>query len=191
MGVPSAIRGRIETTVMASKHQDSASSDFFDTSSYASLPDAELPNLSFLKAKPTVTAMVYYEGQFQPGQASQAGANQPAADFSTYSASFQIVSYIDDAKAGKDVGKVIFGKPNEIPIYRDLGTALAQSSRLPQLLIFGTPREAAELSPTERRLLLRALGYGINIATSLHQALNEDPEFVAAREKKGAVIQAL
>lgn len=169
---------------MTAKTQDSPS-DFFDTSSYASPQKTEINTLSFLKEKPTVTAMVYYEGQFD------AEGSQPAKDLARFSENYKIVSFVDDVKTGKDVGKLIDGKPNEIPVYRDLGTALAQSNGLPKFLLFGKPTPNNELSPGERRLLLRALRYGINVAISLHEVLNKDPEFTAAREKKGAVIKGL
>lgn len=169
---------------MTAKTQ-SATSDFFDTSRYATPENSEFDSLLFLKEKPTVTAIVYYEGRFE------AADSDPGKDLATYSRSYQIVSFIDDVKSGKDAGKVINGKPNEIPVYRDLGTALAQSNGLPKFLIFEKASVASELLAGERRLLLRALGYGIGIATNLHEHLTADPEFTIARGKKGAEIRPL
>ena len=81
---------------------------------------------------------------------------------------------------GEDDEEVLDGKKSGIPIYRDLGTALAHAGRAPNHLIFGIDPASGMLSPAERRLLLRASGYGINIVNGLHEFLNDDPEFKAA-----------
>ena len=88
-------------------------------------------------------------------------------------------------------GKVLGGEPIGIPIYRDLGTALAHAGRAPDHLIVGIDPASGDLSHIQRRLLLRAIGYGINIVNGLDKLLNDDPEFAAACAKSGAVIRDL
>ena len=131
---------------------------------------------------PTATAIVYCEANF--GDIDGKTAN----GLVRHSEKYKILSIIDDEKEGQDAGKILDGVPNGIPVYRDLGTALAHAGRVPNHLIFGISPAAGVLSPTEKRLLLRAMKYGINIATGLHQFLNDDPEFIAACAEFGVVI---
>ncbi len=129
------------------------------------------------------TAIVYCEGQF--GKVGGKIAN----GLIRHSERYEIISVIDDERAGEDSGKVLNGEPNGIPIFRDLGTALAQAGRRPACLIFGTAPtgEDGKLSTPERRMMLRAIGYGINVVSGVDEFLNDDPEFAAAVEAKANV----
>lgn len=127
-------------------------------------------------------AIVYCEDSF--GDVEGKIAN----DLVRYSDTYEIVSVIDGEKAGRDSGDVLKGEPNKIPIFRNLGSALAQAGRAPAYFIFGMTPEGGTLSDAERRLLLRAIGYKMNIATEHHEVLNNDPEFVEACAKTNVVI---
>ena len=129
------------------------------------------------------TAIVYCEGNF-------GGIDGKTANgLVRHSEKYHILSIIDSEKAEMDSGEVLDGKCNGIPIYRDLGTALAQAGGAPDHLIFGIAPASGLLSQAERRVLLRAIAYGINIVNGLHEFLNDDPEFAAACEKHGVVIR--
>lgn len=128
------------------------------------------------------TAIVYCEGHF--GEIDGKTAN----GLVRHSEKYKIISIIDSEKHGEDAGKVLDGEPNGIPIFRDLGSALAQGGRRPDYLIFGIAPATGMLSSAERRMMLRAIGYGINIVNGLHEFLNDDPEFSAAAEKAKIVI---
>lgn len=127
-------------------------------------------------------AIIYCEGGF--GEV----AGEIANELVRYSNKYEIVSVIDSEKAGRDSGAVLSGEPNKIPIFRNLGSALAQAGRAPAYFIFGIMPEGGSLSDAERRLLLRAMGYKMNIATELHESLSDDPEFVDACSKNNVVI---
>ena len=131
------------------------------------------------------TAIIYCEGNF--GEIGGKTANGLAH----HSGNYKILSIIDSEKEGQDAGKVLGGEPSGIPIYRDLGTALAHAGRAPVHLIVGIAPESGMLSHTQRRLLLRAIGYGINIVNGLDEILSDDPEFAAACAKSGVVIRDL
>jgi len=135
------------------------------------------------KATPQETAIIYCEGNF-------GGIDGKTANgLVRHSEKYRILSIIDSEKAGQDAGEVLDGKKNGIAIYRDLGTALAQAERIPNHLIFGIAPATGLLSKEERRVLLRAIAYGINIVNGLHEFLNDDPEFAEAAEKYGVVIR--
>ena len=166
---------------MAAKSKQSSSSGFFDDSNSSGLSKGEIPPAE--EPLPPQTAIVYWEGNFKDADRETEKA------LLAYLKKYRVLSIIDDEKAGKDAGKVLGGEKSGLPIYRDLGTALAQCGRPPQNLIFAVTHESGTVTDTEKRLLLRALGYGINIVSEIHELLNGDPELVAACEKKGSSIR--
>ena len=97
-----------------------------------------------------------------------------------YSERFEIVSVIDSALAGQDAGMVLDAKPNGIPVCRDLRDALSLAGESPELFIVGVAPTSGLLSPTERDVLLEAMGQGLSIVNGLHEFLNADAEFAAA-----------
>ncbi len=157
---------------MPKKHKIHSSSLFFDES------------ISSVSADPKVeTAIVYCEGHF--GKIDGKTAN----GLVRHSEKYKILSIIDSEKAGQDSGKVLDGKSNQIPIFKDFEEALAQAGKLPDYLIFGMAPASGVLSKSERLLLLRAIEYGINIVNGLHEFLNDDPEFIEAGAKANVVIR--
>ena len=155
---------------MSKKSKNYTPSILFDD-----LPDTE-------EAVKVETAVIYCEGQF--GEIGGKIAN----GLIRHSEKYKIIAVIDGERPGEDSGKVLEGEPNGIPIFRDLGTALAQGGRKPAHLIFGMTPEDGVLSIPQRRMLLRAIGYGINIVSGVKEYLNDDPEFAAAIETKGNVV---
>lgn len=131
----------------------------------------------------TETAIVYCEGYF--GEIDGKTAN----GLVRHSEKYKILAVIDSEKEGQDAGELLDGKPNGILIFRDLGVALAHLGRAPDHFIFGIAPASGMLSVTERRLLLRAIHYGMNIVNGLHEFLNDDPEFVAASAKANVLIR--
>lgn len=130
--------------------------------------DGDLPKLP-------VTAIVYCEANF--GEVDGKTAN----GLVRYSEKYQILSVIDSEKAGFDTGQVLDGKPNGIPVCRDLTASLKQAGCVPDYFIFGMAPASGMLSLHERGLLLRAIALGMNIVNGLHEFLNDDPEFTSAR----------
>ncbi len=129
------------------------------------------------------TAIVYCEGNFAKidGKTANGLVRQ--------SEQYEILSIIDSEKSGEDAGEILDGIANGIPIFRDLGTALAHAGKAPNYLIFGIAPATGKLSSSERRLLLRAITYGINIVNGLHEFLNDDPEFTDAAKKANVIIR--
>ena len=168
---------------MAIKNKRPSSSGFFDDANSSPLSNGE--EAADFKPVTIESAIVYCEGSFGTSDGEIANA------LVRKSRNYRLLSVIDSEKAEKDAGKVLDGEKNGLPIYRDLGTALAQAGGKPAYLIFGKTSAGGVLSQAERRVLLRAMAYKINIACGSHESLNEDPEFVAACEKGGVVIRAV
>ena len=120
------------------------------------------------------TAVVYCEANF--------GAidGKTANGLVRHSEKYTIVSVIDSEKAGRDAGTVLDGKPNGIPICRDIPDALAHAGPLPDYFIFGIAPVSGMLSAHERSLVLTAIELGMNVVNGLHEFLSDDPEFAAA-----------
>ncbi len=97
-----------------------------------------------------------------------------------HSERYEIVSVIDSRFAGQDTGVVLDGKPNGIPVCRDLDDALAKAGETPELFIIGVAPTSGLLSSSERSVLLDAMSRGLNLVNGLHEFLNDDPEFAAA-----------
>ncbi len=152
------------------------------TTTLASVPAPPVAKLSdFLpRARPRVravtapTAVVYCEGNF--GALDGKTANGLVRSSEKY----EILSVIDSEKAGLDSGVVLGDGPNAIPIYRDLAQAVQLAGSVPGYFIFGMAPSSGMLSPTERQIVLQAIGLGMNIVNGLHEFLNDDPEFAAA-----------
>ncbi len=129
------------------------------------------------------TAIVYCENNF--GEIDGKTAN----GLVRHSEKYKILAIIDSAQDGKDAGEVLDGKPNGIPIFRDLGNTLAHIGQRPDHFIFGIAPASGVLAPAERHVMLRAINYGMNIVNGLHEFLGEDPEFIAASKKSNVTIR--
>ncbi|WP_193178385.1 DUF1611 domain-containing protein [Oricola nitratireducens] len=125
-------------------------------------------------AKRNPTAIVYCEGNL--------GAidGKTANGLVRHSERYNIIAVIDSQKAGRDAGEILDGKPNLIPVFRGLADALAHCDSLPDYFIYGMAPATGMLSKHERKVVLEAIGRGMNIVNGLHEFLNEDPEFAAA-----------
>lgn len=123
---------------------------------------------------PLPKAIVYCEANF--GAIDGKTANGLVRSSSKY----EIVSVIDSRCAGNDAGMILDGRPNGIPIHRDLGDALNQSDPRVELFIIGLAPTSGLLSASERDALLEAMTRGLSIVNGLHEFLNDDPELFAA-----------
>ncbi len=133
-----------------------------------------LPLCATEKIPRSATAIVYCEANF--GEIDGKTAN----GLIRRSEKYKILSVIDSKKAGLDTGMILDGKPNTIPVCRDLADALAQAGSIPDFFIFGMAPSSGMLSKYERGLVLEAMSHGMNIVNGLHEFLNDDPVFAAA-----------
>ncbi len=128
------------------------------------------------------SAVVYCEGNF--GKIDGKTANGLVRQSEKY----RILAVIDSKMAPLDAGEVLDGTPNGIPICADLNDAIRKAGCVPDFFIFGVAPASGMLSVAERRVLLDAVGRGMNIVNGLHEFLNDDPEFAAAAEARGVTI---
>lgn len=138
-----------------------------------------------LRAKPPTkaTAIVYCEANF--GLIDGKTAN----GLVRHSEAYEILSVIDSLKAGQNSGEALGDAPNAIPIFQNLDEALAHAGKLPAFFIYGMAPSTGMLSPNERKLILRAMGLGMNIVNGLHEYLNDDAEFISAAALYGVTMR--
>jgi uncharacterized NAD-dependent epimerase/dehydratase family protein len=129
------------------------------------------------------TAVVYCEANF--------GAidGKTANGLVRHSERYEILSVIDSEKQGLDAGEVLDGRPNAVPVCRDLAEAVARAGDVPDFLIYGMAPSSGMLSAHERGVVLDAIGRGMGIVNGLHEFLNEDPELAAASARHGVEIR--
>jgi uncharacterized NAD-dependent epimerase/dehydratase family protein len=128
------------------------------------------------------TAAVYCEANF--GEIDGKTAN----GLVRHSERYEIVAVIDSRHSGLDAGQVLGDKPNGIPVVADLADATAEAGGPPDYLIYGMAPTSGMLSPVERGIMLDAMSRGMSIVNGLHEFLNDDPEFAAARALHGVTI---
>jgi len=129
------------------------------------------------------TAVVYCEANF--GEIDGKTAN----GLVRHSEKYEILSVIDSEKAGLDAGDVLGDAPNSIPVCADLDAAVVLAGGIPDSFIFGMAPSSGMLSPVERTVVLDAISRGMNIVNGLHEFLNDDPEFAAARDAHRITIR--
>jgi uncharacterized NAD-dependent epimerase/dehydratase family protein len=128
------------------------------------------------------TAVVYSEAFF--GTCDGKTAN----GLVRHSEKYKILSVIDSSKAGLDAGEVLDGTPNGIPICADLAGAIALAGVVPDFFILGMAPLSGMLSPLERAVVFDAMARGMHIVNGLHEFLNDDPEFAAAKAVHNVTI---
>jgi uncharacterized NAD-dependent epimerase/dehydratase family protein len=128
------------------------------------------------------TAVVYSEAFFGSCDGKTANGLVRQSD------KYEILSVIDSSKAGLDSGDYLDGKPNGIPICADLAEAIALAGGVPDFFILGVAPLSGMLSPRERSVVLDAMARGMHVVNGLHEFLNDDPEFAAAKAAHNVTI---
>ena len=105
-----------------------------------------------------------------------------------HSQSYRIVAVIDSLHAGADAGEVLGDGPNGIPVCATMDEALGLPGGRPDWFIFGMAPSSGMLSPAERLMVLHAMSLGMSVVNGLHEFLNDDVEFAAARVTYGVTL---
>jgi len=131
---------------------------------------------------PEGNAIVYCEGAFGTTN------GKTAHGLVRYTKRYNILSVIDSHHAGKDSGQVLDGKPNNIPIFGNLQDAINAASTKGNKathFVIGLTPDGGRLSPEVRKEIVKAISYGLNVDTGLHDFISEDNDLnKMAVEKK-------
>jgi uncharacterized NAD-dependent epimerase/dehydratase family protein len=108
---------------------------------------------------------------------------------------FNIVGVVDYVCAGRDAGEVLDGKKRNIPIFKDVKTAVENLGAPPSLIgrqvqyiIIGVAVAGGKIPPEMLDALKEAIKLGLNVINGLHEFLNEKPDFVHLTKKYGVTI---
>jgi len=137
--------------------------------------DAQIHHLGTESATGKATAVIYCEANF--GEIDGKTANGLVRNSERY----EILSVVDSHHVGRDAGEVLGDGHRSIPIVANLDAAIALAGAAPDYFIFGMAPSSGMLSLVEREIMLDAMSRGISIVNGLHEFLNDDPEFAAAR----------
>lgn len=102
---------------------------------------------------------------------------------------YRIRAVIDSVHAGCDSGEVLDGAANGIPVLANLEAAIGHETVAPDTLIYGMAPANGRLSPADRRVVLDAIGRGMNVVSGLHEYLSDDPEIAAAASAAAVIIR--
>jgi uncharacterized NAD-dependent epimerase/dehydratase family protein len=128
------------------------------------------------------TALVYCEGAFGTLAA------KTAHGLVRFTERYRVVGVIDSALAGRDAGAVLDGSPSGIPIFADLGEAVATAGGADYLVI-GLAPYGGKLTARHRADVRRALELSLNVDSGLHEFLSDDAELADLAAARGVRIR--
>lgn len=116
-------------------------------------------------------ALVYCEGAFNTAN------GKTAHGLVRFTERYEVVGVLDSKYQGQDAGEVLDGKPNGIPVFKDLETAVAAlstSGNLPGYFVIGLAPDGGRLPLEARGVIKKALEKGWNVDSGLHDFLTND-----------------
>lgn len=130
-------------------------------------------------------ALVYCDGAFNTPE------GKTAHGLVRFTERYEVVGVLDHKYAGKDAGLVLDGRKNNIPVFKDLETALEQlgSSDQPESLVIGLAPDGGRLPVEAKSTIKQALELGMNVDSGLHDFLYKDDELMALAEKNNCRVR--
>ncbi|MDC6350177.1 DUF1611 domain-containing protein [Zeaxanthinibacter sp. PT1] len=130
-------------------------------------------------------ALVYCEGAFNTPN------GKTAHGLVRFTERYEVVGVLDEKYAGGDAGEILDGRPNGIPVFKDLGEAVEKlgTENLPQSLVIGLAPDGGRLPKVAKATIKKALELGWNVDSGLHDFLTNDTELTALAAEKGLRIR--
>lgn len=100
---------------------------------------------------------------------------------------FDVVGVIDQKYAGQDAGMVLDRRPNGIPIFKDLETALQNVSA--KNFVIGLAPDGGRLPQEAKAVIRKAIEHGMDVASGLHDFLTKDETLVALAREHNCTIK--
>lgn len=131
-------------------------------------------------------ALVYCEGAFNTPN------GKTAHGLVRFTERYEVVGVLDKQYAGKDAGQVLDGRPNGIPIFKDIETAivaLKASEKWPSYLVIGLAPDGGRLPHEARKTIKAALQKGWHVDSGLHDFLTNDSQWVGLAKENKVMIR--
>jgi len=132
---------------------------------------------------PEGNAIIYCEGAFNTTN------GKTAHGLIRRSSRYNILSVIDSHFAGQDAGLVINGNTKNIPIYATIETAVDAARNSASHLVIGIAPDGGRLSSEARENVKKAIEFGLNVDSGLHDFLSEEPEISELAKKQNVQIR--
>lgn len=94
----------------------------------------------------------------------------------------EVVALLDTTQAGK-CAQELLGVGGDIPVVSQLAEAPTANT-----LMLGIAPSGGRIPQAWRSVILAAIERGMNVVSGLHEFLDNDPDFVAAAQKKGVLL---
>ena len=131
-------------------------------------------------------AIVYCEGAFNTTY------GKTAHGLVRFTRRYRVMSVIDSRYAGMDSGRIIDGRPNDIPVVHDLAAALQHAGEHGDTathFVIGIAPDGGYMSPVMRRHVIEAIEAGLNVDSGLHEFLTEDEEIERLAAARGVTLR--
>ncbi len=131
-------------------------------------------------------ALVFCEGAFNTPN------GKTAHGLVRFTERYNVVGVIDSRYAGKDAGQVLDGRPNGIPVFKDLPAALEffkGKATMPESLVIGLAPDGGRLPAEAKKTIAAALEQGWNVDSGLHDFLTNDTNLAELAQQKGCRIR--
>ena len=131
-------------------------------------------------------ALIYCEGAFNtPNGKTTHGLVR-------FTERYTVVGVIDSLYANQDAGKVLDGRKNGIPIFKNIASAvreLLDMGALPKTLVIGLAPDGGRLPEMARKDIMKAIDMGWNIDSGLHDFLSDDHHLKVFAADRGVKIR--
>ena len=131
-------------------------------------------------------AIVYCEGAFNTPN------GKTAHGLVRFTERYNVLAVLDSHYNGMDAGEVLDKKHAAIPIFRDLGVAIAfaeKNGTPPQYFVMGLAPDGGKLPPIARKTIEEAISAGLHIDSGLHDFISNDEKLAAFAKEKGVRIR--
>ena len=129
-------------------------------------------------------ALIYAEGAFNTPN------GKTAHGLVRFTERYQVLGVLDSRYAGADAGQVLDGRPNGIPVYRDLESALETLGEgAVGYFVIGLAPDGGRLPESARKAIGQALRHGMNVDSGLHDFLYKDPGLVRLAQQNGCTLR--
>ncbi|HMB62517.1 MAG TPA: DUF1611 domain-containing protein [Eudoraea sp.] len=120
-------------------------------------------------------ALVYCQGAFNTPN------GKTAHGLVRFTERYEVVGVLDNSYAGRDAGEVLDGRPNGVPVFESIRTAIEELTKLnnlPGTLVMGLAPDGGRLPPEAKTTVRMALEQGWNVDSGLHDFLSNDQKLM-------------
>lgn len=131
-------------------------------------------------------ALVYCEGAFNTPN------GKTAHGLVRFTERYEVVGVLDEKYAGRDAGAILDGRPNGIPVFKDLDTAIAaleDAGNLPSYLVIGLAPDGGRLPNVAKATIKAALEKGWNVDSGLHDFLTNDADLMRVAKANNCQVR--